>query len=119
MDERLKKALEFSNYRISLFQKKEDLKLNMSNMLTYASNGGIFKIDPSLICFVKAIIDQGKQRIVLIDSNENPIVITNINEFYDEIFNRYFEATNLYYMEYTKLKKSRTVGSLYDFIEEE
>lgn len=119
MDERLKKALEFSNYRISLFQKKEDLKLNMSNMLTYASNGGIFKIDQSLICFVKAIIDQDKQRIVLIDSNENPIIITNIKEFYDEIFNRYFEATNLYHSEYTILKTSRTVGSLYDFVEEE
>ena len=119
MDERLKKALEFSNYRISLFQKKEDLKLNMSNMLTYASEGGIFKIDTALICFVKAIIDQGKERIVLIDSNENPIVINKIKEFYDEIFNRYFEATNLYHTEYTKLKKSRTVGSLYDFIEEE
>jgi len=119
MDERLKKALEFSNYRISLFQKKEDLKLNLSNMLTYANNGGIFKIDQSLICFVKAIIDQGKERIVLIDSNENPIVVTDIKEFYNEIFNRYFEATNLYHTEYTKLKKSRTVGSLHDFIEEE
>jgi hypothetical protein len=119
MDERLKKALEFSNYRISLFQRKEDLKLNMANMLTHASNGGIFKINPALICFVKTVIDKGKTRVVLIDSNENPIEITNTQDFYDAIFNKYFEATNLYHTEYSKLKSSRTVSSLYEFIEEE
>ena len=119
MDDRLKKALEFSNYRIGLFERKEDLKLGMSNMLTYAKNGGIFKIDMTLICFVKMSIDNDKQRIVLIDTNSNPIVITDLKEFYDEIFNKYFEATNLYHTEYTKLKRSRTVSSLYDFIEEE
>ena len=119
MDERLKKALEFSNYRISLFQRKEDLKLNMSNMLTHAANGGIFKINPELICFVKTLVDKKKTRAVLIDSNENPIEITNLSEFYDKIFNKYFEATNLYHIEYSKLKSSRTVSSLYEFIEEE
>jgi hypothetical protein len=118
MDERLEKALEFSNYRISLFQRKEDLKLNMANMLTHANNGGIFKIDPTLICFVKQLVDKKKTRAVLIDSNENPIELTDLKDFYDEIFNKYFEATNLYHIEYSKLKSSRTVSSLYDFIEE-
>ena len=118
MDDRLKKALEFSNYRISLFQRKEDLKLNMANMLTHANNGGIFKIDPTLICFVKQLVDKKKIRAVLIDSNENPIEVTDLKEFYNVIFNKYFEATNLYHIEYSKLKSSRTVSSLYDFIEE-
>lgn len=88
-------------------------------MLTHAKNGGIFKIDPTLICFVKMAIDQDKHRIVLIDSNNNPIVLDDLQSFYDEIFNKYFEATNLYHTEYSKLKRSRTVSSLYDFIEEE
>lgn len=120
MDERLKKALEFSGYRISLFNRKEDLKLAMAQQLTYAHNGGLFKIDPQLISFVKLVIDQDVDRpMVLIDSNGNPIEITDKKGFYDEIFNRYFEATNIYHSEYTKLRTARSVSSIYDFVGEE
>jgi hypothetical protein len=120
MDDRLKKALEFSNYRISLFNRKEDLKLAMQQQLTYAHNGGIFRIDQSLIAFVKLFIDQDLERnLVLIDSNGNPIEIKDKDEFYQNIVARYFEATNLYHYEYTKLKAARTVSSIYDFVGEE
>lgn len=120
MDERLKKALEFSHYRISLFNRKEDLKLAMQQQLTYAHNGGLFRIDQSLIAFVKLMLDHDTDRpLVLIDYNGNPIEIANKAEFYQTICTRYFEATNLYYSEYTKLKKARTVSSIYDFVGEE
>lgn len=120
MDERLKKALEFSNYRISLFNRKEDLKLAMQQQLTYAHNGGLFRIDHTLICFVKIVLDMDVDRpLVLIDSNGNPIEITDKRGFYETISNRYFEATNLYHTEYSKLKKARTVKSIYEFVGEE
>lgn len=116
MDERLQKALEFSKYRISLFNRKEDLKIAMQQALTYACNGGIFIIDQQLICFVKLMLDQAKDRpLVLIDRNGNPIHITDIEKFFGDICDRYFEATNLYHYEYTRLRASRSVGSIYDF----
>lgn len=119
MDERLQKALEFSKYRISLFNRKEDLKIAMRQQLTYAHNGGIFAIDQQLICFVKLMIDRSKDRaLVLIDQNGNPIQVKDMQSFYDDICDRYFEATNLYHTEYTKLRNSRTVSSVYDFIGE-
>lgn len=117
MDERLEKALEFSNYRMGLFQRKEDLKLAIQNALTYAYNGGIFKISRELINFVKLIIDEGKQRAVLIDSNGNPIEIIDLHKFYEDAFDKYFEATNLYHDEYTRLKSARSVASIYQFVE--
>jgi len=120
MDERLKKALEFSNYRISLFNRKEDLKLAMQQQLTYAHNGGLFRIDQTLICFVKLVLDMDLDRpLVLIDSNGNPIEIKDKREFYDSILSRYFESTNLYHAEYSKLKRARTVNSIYEFVGEE
>ena len=115
MDDRLEKALEYSKYRISLFNRKEDLKVKFKAMLTYAHNGGLFHIDQSLITFVELLTRQDRDRIVLIDANGNPIEINDPAGFLAEIFSRYFEATNLYHYEYTRLRASRSVGSIYDF----
>ena len=118
MDERLQKAFDFSNYRIALFNRKEDLKIKVNNMLTHACNGGVFKITQELIVFVKLLIDQQRTRVVLIDENGNPVEITDIPGFFDDIFGKYFEATNLYHTEYAKLRSARTVKSIYEFVDE-
>lgn len=112
MDERLSKALEFSNFRISLFNKKESIRLKMESMLNYAINGGIFKAKIETINFLKLLIDEGKDQVVLIDLNGNPVEITNIKELYNDLLSRYFQATNFYHIEYDKIRKARTVKSL-------
>ena len=109
MDERLAKALDFANYRVTLFNNKENIKLKVEAMLTYAINGGMFKATIDLINFTKLVIDSGYESVVLIDINGNPIEITDVPSFHDEIMGRYFEATNYYHVEYSKLKKARTV----------
>ena len=116
MDERLAKALDFSNYRISLFNRKEDIKTRFNTMLLHSCNGGNFKINPELICFAKLLIDSGRNDAVLIDINGNPVEL-NIQSFYTDILSKYVEATNYYNFEYSKLRKSRTVSSIYDIIE--
>ena len=90
MDERLQKALDFSNYRQTLSIQRKTLKEKINAKLTYGCNGGLFKIDRSLITFVQMLIDQGRvENIPLIDVNENPILIPNLNDFRDEILDRY------------------------------
>ena len=85
-------------------------------MLMHAYNGGIFKISQELISFVRLMIDQGKTRVVLVDQNGNPIEITDTQEFFDEIFSKYFEATNYYHTEYSKLRSARSVSTIYEFV---
>lgn len=109
MDERLSKALEFSNFRVSLFNKKENIRVKMDSMMTYAINGGVFKAKIETINFLKLLIDDGKDQVVLIDLNGNPIEITDIKGLYSELLSRYFQATNFYYVEYDKIRKARTV----------
>jgi hypothetical protein len=116
MDDRLQKALDFSNYRVSLFNQKENIKLKIETLLTFAINGGIFKISPELISFVKNIKDMGHDYVVLIDMNQNPIEIQNLENFLNDITSKYFEATNYYYVEYTKLRKLRSVKEQFDDI---
>lgn len=116
MDDRLSKALEFSNFRISLFNKKENIRLKMDSMCSYAVNGGIFKADPQTITFVKLVLDSGRDQVVLLDINGNPIEITDIKLLYEELTSRYFQATNFYHVEYDKIKKARSVKSLFSEI---
>ena len=113
MDDILKTALEFSNYNQTLNIQRHLLKEQLDAKLTYGSCGGIFKIDRSLISFVQLIIDSGRvENVPLIDLNNNPILIQDLQKFKDDIFNMYFSATYEYFTEYDKLKKNRSVAKL-------
>lgn len=115
MDQQLQTALEFANYRQTFSIQRRTLKEKIDAKLTYGINGGIFKIDRSLITFVQMLIDQGRtQRVPLIDCNENPILIEDLTSFRDEILDRYFASTLEYYEKYQELKKSRSVEKLLD-----
>jgi hypothetical protein len=113
MDERLKEALDFSNYRQTLAIQRKTLREKIEGKLTYGHAGGIFKIDRALLVFVKMLIDQGRtENVPLIDQNENPILIPDLLQFRDEILDRYFTSTYEYHKEYEKIKTSRTVEKL-------
>jgi len=115
MDDQLKKALEFANYRQAFAIQRKTLKEKIDAKLTYGHNGGIFKIDRGLITFVQMLLDQGRtQGVPLLDANENPILIDNLSEFRDEILDRYYTSTLEYFTEYQKLKKSRSVDKIID-----
>ena len=113
MQEQLDKALEFANYRQSFAIQRKTLKEKIDAKLTYSVNGGIFKIDRSLLNFVEMLIFKSrKENVVLLDMNDNPILIDNLTKFRDEVFDRYFSATFTYLEEYQKIKKARSVETL-------
>jgi hypothetical protein len=115
MDERLKKALDFSNYRQTLAIQRKILKEKLQARLTFGYAGGVFYVDKSLITFVQMCIDQGRvSSVPIVDTNENPILIDDMVKFKEQIFDRYFTATNEYMDEYNKIKSSRTVEKLID-----
>ena len=115
MDDQLKQALDFANYRQTFSIQRQTLKEKIEAKLTYGVNGGIFKIDKSLIAYVQMLVDQGRiDGVPLIDSNDNPILITNLEDFRDEILDRYYTTTLEYYEQYQELKKSRSVEKLLD-----
>jgi hypothetical protein len=116
MDNRLSKALEFSNYRLTINTQQLALRAKTQNLLSYSVNGGTFTIDLQLITFCKQLIDSGKSDVVLLDCYQNPIRV-ELGEFYDEILSRYFEVTNDYYIEYEKLRKARKISKVLDLDE--
>ena len=50
--------------------------------------------------------------VVLLDANENPVLVDDLEVFREELFQRYFEVTNEYFDQYQKIKKSRSVEKL-------
>lgn len=116
MDGRLKQALEFSNYQQTVSIQTKQLKERFDAKLTLGYNGGLFKIDRSLITFVQMLIDQDRsENVPLLDFNQNPVLIENLNNFRDEILDRYFSGMLEYHSEYERIKKSRSIKKLADY----
>lgn len=113
MQEHLKKALDFANYQQTFSIQRKNLKEKIEAKLTYGFNGGLFYIDKNLLTFVDMLCNNDRTSgIVILDLNNNPILIDDVITFKEEVFARYFEATNEYFEKYQNLKKSRSVEKL-------
>ena len=119
MEERLQKALEFANYRQTLNNQLHKAKIKTEGMLTFAKNGGSFKVSQELICFLDYLIRNKITKQTLLDSNNTPVEIPDISEFLIEITTRYFEVTNDYLQEYQSIRKARNIKSILDIKEDE
>lgn len=116
MDERLEKALDFSNYMVTLNNQKRVLKEKFREQTVYYYLGGQFTVSKQLITFVSMLVEQGNDEdIVLVDDNETPIMIANLSDFQAEILNTYFTAANEYHAEYENLRKNRSVEKLVEY----
>lgn len=109
MDDRLQKALDHSNYKVTIVQQKENIKARFANAVLYAKGGGLFSISPELINYVNLLIQNGEEDSVIIDSKGNPIMIVNLKEFFEDIQAQYAEAKNEFFAEYEKIRKARNV----------
>lgn len=115
MDERLGKALDFSNYMITLNNQKRLLREKFEEQLLYFFSGSQFTITKELINFCKAMHDANQDDVVLIDDHGNPALVQDIEAFYGNILAQYFEAANSYHTNYITLKKNRSVEKLVEY----
>ena len=115
MDERLEKALEFGNYRTTLSNQKKNIIARMQTLQLVHYQGGSFIANPTTISFVQALIHSGKKRSVIIDNKENPIEISDLNDFLELLIGAYSEGVNEYKVQMDKLKKSRNIKKIMDW----
>jgi hypothetical protein len=115
MDPRLKKALEFSDFRQTLNQQRQQLKDKLDSDLTYGYNGGLFKIESALISFLDLlVVKDRKKNIPILDSNNNPVMVEDVEKLRDDLLDRYLTSVYSAHKEYEQIKKSRTVKKLLD-----
>ena len=63
MDERLEKALDMSNYMVTLNNQKRLLKEQYKENLIYYFNGGQFTVTQDLISFCQCLLFYGARRV--------------------------------------------------------
>lgn len=112
MDERLEKALEFSNYMITLNNQRKLIQEKFQEQSVHYYNGGKFTVTKELVAFVQSLIAMNQTSTILIDDNDIPVEIEDLNKFSLDLYSTYFEAANEYLTEYNKIKKNRSVKGL-------
>jgi hypothetical protein len=114
MDERLEKALEFSNYMTTLNNQKRIIREQFLEDCVHYINGGKFAVNRELVTFCQTLVNNGQPSAVLIDDNETPIEVTDLEKFLDDILDIYFTTTNQYLDKYNEIKTNRTIEGLVD-----
>ena len=114
MDDRLSKALEFSNFletqnnqkRIFLAQYKEDL--------IFYTNGHKISVDRSLISFCKSCVLSSETSTWILDDNNIPVYIDNLENFTNTVYKVYTDACKKYLDAYQSIKTQKSVQGLVD-----
>jgi hypothetical protein len=100
---------------VTLNNQKRLLKEKFYENLIYFDSGSQFIVTQNLINFVKLLIESGYDTdVVLIDDNDIPVRINDLQTFYQNILDVYFKSSNAYMNEYEKIRKSRTIEKLID-----
>lgn len=105
----LDKALAFSNYQATLSNQKRILLETFQDQCLLGYNGGLFFITPEFIAGLDVL---GSISRYVIDHNQNPIWISEINDLKIQAITCYSRALEVYGVGYEKLKTQRSVSTL-------
>ena len=119
MDKRLEQALDFSNFRMILLTRQENLKVLMNNKLMLNYGGGLFKVDKELLSHLFMLMSAELNQFIFIDSNDIPIAIKDVKEFANKAMEQYRKALEQYYRSYQKLNEAREIRKVIDWDEED
>jgi hypothetical protein len=83
---------------------KAQLKEKYQAKLLVAYQGGLWKATPELITFLHAT---DSDELIILDSYDNPIAITNRVEMFSKIKDTYYDVMERWYNELNELEKNR------------
>ncbi len=117
MDKRLEKALDFSNFRMILSTRQKNLTVLMNNKLLMSYENSFFKVDKELVSFVRLLIEGGAEEFVFLDTNDIPILVTDLPKFGIKAFERYKSVLDQYYESCQKLNEAREIRKVINWDE--
>jgi uncharacterized protein YqkB len=113
MDERIEKAFAVANYMATLSNQRRIILEEYTQKLIYYIDGATFKVSPELINFTKTMLDlEHTDDVAFLDSNKLPVIINDVQKFFDDITLIYFEATNSYAVKYAELRTKRKISDI-------
>jgi hypothetical protein len=115
MDQRLKKALEMSNYVATLNNQKQLAYDKFQESLVLYHSGSQITITPSLIAFCTSLVASGTVETIIVDDNNSPVAITELGDFAEKILEIYNSSTKEFLETSNNLKKQRSVEKLIEY----
>jgi hypothetical protein len=113
MDERVEKAFTTANYMATLSNQRRIIAEEFKQKLVFYKNGGTFEITPNLIVFINTLLTIGQtEDVAFIDANNFPVIIKDVQEFFDDVTSIYFSAINEYATKFAEIKSKRTVKDI-------
>jgi len=123
MDERLIKALDFSNFKLSLNNQKKLILNKLEDKLIIYENNGKFTANKETISYIACLVNnfthKEQKTLIILDDLNKPIKILDINKFLEKLIDIHTIATNEYYIEYEKISRSRNIKKLLNLEENE
>jgi len=113
VDSQIEKAFEVANYMATLSNQRRIILEEFDQQLVYYTNGATFKIGPELISIIKTMLDLGHTTdIAIVDTNNLPVIISDLQSFFDDIFSIYFEAVNDYAAKFSDISSKRKLKDM-------
>ena len=97
----LKKQSDLS-YDIAVAKRNALEKAHSRQVLAY--NGNLFRADPETICLVRTLKEHSS-KVFILDTNKNPVEITDADDFLARLIERNQEALNAYHQLYETFTK--------------
>mgnify|MGYP000149041558 CR=1 FL=1 len=113
MDERTERAFVVANYMATLSNQRRIILEEFNQKRVYYQNGATFNVSPELINFTKTTLDLGYTTdVAFVDDNNFPVIISDVQAFFDNIVSIYFEAINEYSAKFAEIKSKRKVSDI-------
>jgi GTP cyclohydrolase FolE2 len=97
MDVKQLKDISDRSYRIAVEKKNALEKAKTSMILAYS--GHLFQADAQTINLVH-VLKNKLEKFVILDSNQNPMMVEDADDFLDKLTEKQQEALNTYYQSY-------------------
>ena len=112
MDDRLKKALDVSNMAASINTQKSLAVKQLNDDLVYYTSGCKFTANIEFIASLYAIANSGQTSMIVLDDNNNPYTVTQVEEFANTLYEHNQTALLKYKARYDEVKNSRSLEKL-------
>lgn len=103
----LDEMLEISNARAVYQHQVRMAEIKFRNACILGFAGGEFHIDPYLLGYLEHRVRVNVDKAVVLDVNNLPILITDLEDFLDIASSQYHSALNEYYDEVQRLRSTR------------
>jgi hypothetical protein len=99
------------NYRTAFTQQTKILDQKFKDQCVVAWDGGLFLVTPEFLAGLKLIKQPAEW---VLDMNQTPIWIPQVEFFYEQAYNVYYTALSDYGTAFSQLKSQRSVETILD-----